>query len=97
MKNRIEDCPVCQGVGYFGQTGVFEVLTLDDEGRKLLAENDFRTAYARGIREQKMIQLQEAALYKARDGSTSLEEVQRIFAPKQSSNPASVKASPTKA
>ena len=44
-----------------------------------------------------MIQLQEAALYKARDGSTSLEEVQRIFAPKQSSNPASVKASPTKA
>ena len=97
VKNRIEDCPVCQGVGYFGQTGVFEVLTLDDEGRKLLAENDFRTAYARGIREQKMIQLQEAALYKARDGSTSLEEVQRIFAPKQSSNPASVKASPTKA
>jgi hypothetical protein len=30
-----------------------------------------------------MIQLQEAALLKVRDGATSLEEVQRIFAPKQ--------------
>lgn len=83
VKNRVEDCPVCQGSGYFGQTGIFEVLSLDDEGRRLLGENDFRTAYARAVREQKMIQLQEAALLKVRDGATSLEEVQRIFAPKQ--------------
>ncbi len=97
VKNRIEDCPVCQGGGYFGQTGIFEVLTLDDEGRKLLAENDFRTAYARGVREQKMIQLQEAALYKARDGMTSLEEVQRVFAPKQAAAAPTVKTSSVKA
>jgi type II secretory ATPase GspE/PulE/Tfp pilus assembly ATPase PilB-like protein len=83
VKNRVEDCPVCQGSGYFGQTGIFEVMSLDDEGRRLLGENDFRTAYARAVREQKMIQLQEAALLKVRDGATSLEEVQRIFAPKQ--------------
>ena len=83
VKNRIEDCPVCQGTSYFGQTGVFEVMSLDDEGRRLLSENDFRTAYARAVREQKMMQLQEAALLKVRTGDTSLEEVQRIFAPKQ--------------
>ena len=36
------------------------------------------------VREQKMIQLQESGLLKVRSGDTSLEEVQRIFAPKQS-------------
>ena len=92
VKNRVEDCPVCQGSGYFGQTGILEVLSLDDEGRRLLGENDFRTAYARSVREQKMIQLQEAALLKVRDGSTSLEEVQRIFAPKQAAGAPAQKA-----
>ncbi|MCE2883075.1 MAG: Flp pilus assembly complex ATPase component TadA [Planctomycetaceae bacterium] len=93
VKNRIEDCPVCQGSAYFGQEGIFEVLSLDDEGRRMLAENDFRSAYARSVREQKMIQLQEAALLKVRKGATSLEEVQRIFAPKQA--PAQAKPAPT--
>jgi len=88
VKNRIEDCPVCQGSAYFGQSGIYEVLSLDDEARRLLSENDFRTAYARAVREQKMLQLQEAALLKVRTGDTSLEEVQRIFAPKQSSSAA---------
>ena len=60
-------------------------MTLDEEARRLLSENDFRTAYARSVREQKMLQLQEAALLKVRTGDTSLEEVQRIFAPKQPS------------
>ncbi|MBI1304270.1 MAG: hypothetical protein GC172_10870 [Phycisphaera sp.] len=83
VKNRIEDCPVCQGTAYFGQIGIFEVMPLDAEARKYLAENDFRSAYARAVRDFKMIQLQEAALLKVREGLTSLEEVQRVFAPKQ--------------
>jgi type II secretory ATPase GspE/PulE/Tfp pilus assembly ATPase PilB-like protein len=66
-------------------------MSLDDEARRLLSENDFRTAYARAIREQKMIQLQESALLKVRSGDTSLEEVQRVFAPKQGS-PAAAQA-----
>ncbi len=86
VKNRIEDCPVCQGGSYFGQAGIYEVMSLDDEARRLLSENDFRTAYARAVREQKMLQLQESALLKVRSGDTSLEEVQRIFAPKQSAS-----------
>ena len=35
-----------------------------------------------------MIQLQESALLKVRAGETSLDEVQRIFAPKQSASAA---------
>jgi type IV pilus assembly protein PilB len=83
VKNRIEDCPVCQGSAYFGQIGIFEVMMMDKESRQMLADNDFRGAYARAVRDTKMIQLQEAALLKVREGLTSLEEVQRVFAPKQ--------------
>lgn len=83
VKNRIEDCPVCQGSAYFGQTGIFEVLLIDKDARQMLAANDFRSVYARAVRESGMIQLQEAALLKVREGVTCAEEVQRIFAPKQ--------------
>lgn len=93
VKNRIEDCPVCQGSAYFGQAGIYEVLSLDDEGRRLLSENDFRGAYARAVRDQRMTQLQESALLKVRAGDTSLEEVQRIFAPRQSSSSSSSSSS----
>ena len=68
-------------------------MILDEEARRLLFENDFRTAYARAVREQKMIQLQESALLKVRAGETSLDEVQRIFAPKQSASAAKPAAS----
>jgi type II secretory ATPase GspE/PulE/Tfp pilus assembly ATPase PilB-like protein len=87
VKNRIEDCPVCQGSAYFGQIGIFEVMMVDKDARQMLAENDFRGAYARAVRDAKMIQLQEAALLKVREGLTSLEEVQRVFAPKQAAAP----------
>ena len=80
VKNKIEDCPVCQGSGFFGQSGIFEVFLADDAARAALAEGDFRTAYARAIREQKMLQLQEAALYKVREGKTSFDEAARAFA-----------------
>jgi type II secretory ATPase GspE/PulE/Tfp pilus assembly ATPase PilB-like protein len=87
VKNRIEDCPVCQGTAYLGQIGIFEVLMLDADARKLLADGDYRGVVARAIREQRMLQLQEAALLKVREGITSLEEVQRVFAPKQAAVP----------
>ncbi len=80
VKNKIEDCPVCQGTGFFGQSAIFEVLILDDAGRNMLADGDFRGAYSRSVREQKMLQLQEAALHKVRDGKTSFDEAARAFA-----------------
>lgn len=78
--NRIEDCPICNGVGYFGQIGVFEVMVLDDEGRRLLAASDFKGAYDLA-RRNKMFYLQEAALAKVRDGQTTIEELARVFSP----------------
>ncbi|MFO0828680.1 MAG: ATPase, T2SS/T4P/T4SS family [Phycisphaerales bacterium] len=89
VKNRVENCPVCQGLGYFGMTACFEVMLLDDNMRSMLAEGDFKAAYAHARREGKLITLQEAALAKVRDGVTTVDEVARVFpAPKAATAPA---------
>ena len=79
VKNKIENCPVCAGTGYLGQTAVFEVLTLDRDMRKMLAKGDLK-GVLNTARRNKMILLQEAALKKAVDGETSLKEVVRVTA-----------------
>jgi type II secretory ATPase GspE/PulE/Tfp pilus assembly ATPase PilB-like protein len=80
VKNKIESCPVCGGSGYLGQTGIFEVLPVDDEVRKLLVASDLKGAMAQA-RRSKMIYMQEAAIAKVLSGETSLEEVIRVTAP----------------
>lgn len=81
VKNRVEDCPVCQGTGFFGQTACYEVMIVDETMRQMLAEGDFKAAYAHARREGKLIQLQEAAMAKVRDGITTVEELVRVFPP----------------
>ncbi|HRP63160.1 MAG TPA: ATPase, T2SS/T4P/T4SS family [Phycisphaerales bacterium] len=80
VKNKIENCPVCSGSGYLGQTGIFEVFLIDDEARKLLAAGDLKGALAHA-RRNKMIYLQEAALAKVIAGETTIEEVIRVTSP----------------
>jgi general secretion pathway protein E len=89
VKNRIEECPVCKGVGYTGQTACFEVMVLDDAMRGMLAANDFAGAYNHARREGRMLTVQEAALAKVREGMTTPEEVARVLAtPKPAAKPA---------
>jgi len=80
VKNRIESCPVCQGLGYFGMVSAFEVMAIDDESRKHLVAGDFKAAYA-VARRNRMLYLQEAALAKVRAGHTTVEEVARVLSP----------------
>jgi general secretion pathway protein E len=84
VKNRIEDCPVCGGSGYLGQTAVFEVMAVDDEARKHLSAGDLKAALAHA-RRNRMIYLQEAALSKVINGETDLDEVVRVLAPSKTS------------
>ena len=80
VKNKIEDCPVCGGSGYLGQTAAFEVLVIDDEARRLLMAGDLKGVLGLA-RRHKMIYLQEAALSKVINGEISVEEVVRVTAP----------------
>lgn len=86
VKNKIENCSVCQGTGYFGQTAILEVMMLDDQARKLLMNNDLQGAYMH-CRGKGMLFMQQAALKRVVEGVTSLEEVVRVTTQQSKSQP----------
>ncbi|MBL8763580.1 MAG: Flp pilus assembly complex ATPase component TadA [Phycisphaerae bacterium] len=79
IKNKPEVCPACQGTGYLGQTGIFEVYALGPEERQLIAAGDFAGLKAQ-LRKKMLPSIQSAAIRKAVEGITSIEEVTRATA-----------------
>ncbi len=72
-------CTKCRGSGYFGRTGVFEVLTVDGAVAALIAEGAPMSRIKPQCRKNKMYYLQEEALLKVIDGTTSMKEVLRCL------------------
>lgn len=75
--NKFEVCPVCGGSGYAGQEGIFEVYRFGPEERDALSKGDAQTLRAL-MRKSGMPTMQQAALRKAVEGVTSVEEVVRV-------------------
>lgn len=91
VRNKPEVCPVCNGVGYMGQTGVFGVFPIEDEEKSLIAEQNWsglRTA----MRKRQLPTVQQAALRKAVEGLTSIEEVTRVTAEPKKAPPSKSKS-----
>jgi general secretion pathway protein E len=71
-------CNRCRNTGYFGRTGIFEILSIDNAIRDLIdRKEDFLKikdmAVKRGMRT-----LRQSALRKLAEGTTSFEEVIRV-------------------
>ena len=77
-KGRPVICPTCQGTGYLGRTGVFELLEVTDDLRKFIAAGAGLTQLKSLCRKNGMLYLQEQALQKVIDGVTDLKEVIRV-------------------
>lgn len=60
---------------------ISEVLIVDDEARGFLAKGDLKSAYNSSRMQHKLPGLQESALLRVRDGTTSIEEVIRVLSP----------------
>jgi general secretion pathway protein E len=75
---RATGCAACNFTGYKGRTGIYELLTVDDDMRRII----HGTVDERGIREKAiglgMARLREDGLRWVRDGTTSLDEVLRV-------------------
>lgn len=80
IKNKPEECPVCAGGGYIGQEGIFEVFTFGEEERSLAAENNLAGVRA-SLKKRQLPSVQSAAIRKAIEGTTSVEEVMRVTTP----------------
>jgi len=71
-------CSACRDTGYVGRTGIFELLTVSDAARDLLARS-FDTARLRELAvAEGMVGLREDGWRKVQAGITTVEEVLRV-------------------
>ena len=81
-------CPECNGLGYKGRVGFFELLEVTDEvGKAIAAEVPEDQLYKIAVKEG-MVPLRRAALKKVGQGVTSLEEALRRTVIREESLPA---------
>lgn len=71
-------CPRCMGIGYRGRTGIYELLTMDEEIRDLLLQNKDAAGIKGAAVARGMLTLRDAGLTKALRGETTIEEVLRV-------------------
>lgn len=96
VKNKPETCPVCQGSGYLQRDGAFEIFNIDDGAREMIKAQNW-TGLKAELRKGGLPSIQQAALRKAIEGITSVEEVLRITAdPAAASKPAAAPKQPAK-
>ncbi len=76
--NNMEECPDCHGSGYNGQTGVYEIMQFGEEEREIIQAGDLQRLRAE-LRKKKTMFIPDAALAKVIEGSTSIDEVNRVL------------------
>lgn len=74
-------CDKCQGTGYVGRTGVFEIIIINDQLRKTIMQSKSLTEIDSKFRATKMLYLQEQALRKVINGTTTINEMIRVLSP----------------
>jgi type II secretory ATPase GspE/PulE/Tfp pilus assembly ATPase PilB-like protein len=72
-------CKTCQAIGYLGRTGLFELLVVTDEMRKILVQQPKMELLKQAARESRQRSLQEEGVLLVAQGITSLAELQRVL------------------
>jgi type II secretory ATPase GspE/PulE/Tfp pilus assembly ATPase PilB-like protein len=73
-----ETCDHCVGTGYYGRTGIFELLVITDRIRDLIRDNPNLNAIRQEAVKNGMKYLQEDGLRQIIDGRTSIQELMRV-------------------
>ncbi|MDD5448282.1 MAG: ATPase, T2SS/T4P/T4SS family [Actinomycetota bacterium] len=71
-------CPFCNGMGYRGRIGLFEVMSIDEEIEKLVVDRATGHEIGRLAISKGMSTLREDGYVKVKSGITSIEEVLRV-------------------
>ena len=71
-------CNKCGNTGYRGRTGIYELMVIDDEIRRLIHDNQGEQALREAACGHGMRYLREDGIAKVLTGETSLEEVLRV-------------------
>jgi len=71
-------CAACSQTGYRGRTGIFELMVLNDEIRRLIGSKADSTAIKHAAITNGMVTLKQEGAERVLQGQTTLEEVMRI-------------------
>jgi len=71
-------CTPCSGTGYRGRTGIYELFTVDEELRRLVAERASLDALRAVAKARGMSTLRDDGMAKVGLGITTVEEVLRV-------------------
>ena len=71
-------CPKCNDRGYFGRTGIFELLLMTPKVQQMALEGADSNAIKREARRDGMATLREDGAIRASQGLTSVEEIMRV-------------------
>ncbi len=73
----VSGCPACRGTGYAGRRGVFEIMTVDEEMRDLIARNPSSDQARELALNNGMTSLLSDSIRRVNEGLTTLEEAIR--------------------
>jgi general secretion pathway protein E len=71
-------CARCINIGYWGRTGIYELMTVDETVRELLLQDKDAATIKQAAMRRGMLSLRAAGVAKALQGETSLEEILRV-------------------
>jgi general secretion pathway protein E len=71
-------CPACNGLGYTSRVGIFEMMDVTDDIRKLIMNNADASVLTQAARRNGMRNLREDGWMKIREGVTAVAEVMRV-------------------
>ncbi len=75
---RTKGCPVCQGLGYRGREGIYEIMPVDNVIRQMIHQQASVMDMKAHLKAQGLPSLAEAGLHKVAQGKTTLEEILRV-------------------
>ena len=74
-------CDQCNGIGYYGRVGIYEVLKMSNTLREMILKNASVMEIQEAAIKNGMVTLEQAGVLKALNGITSLEEVYSVARP----------------
>ncbi|MDD5528012.1 MAG: GspE/PulE family protein [Patescibacteria group bacterium] len=72
-------CPACNGIGYKGRVGIYELFTMTESIKQLATDNAPAFKILEQAIEDGMLTMLQDGVFKVFDGITSLEEVYRVI------------------
>lgn len=76
---KAQGCEKCNGLGYKGRIGIFELFAVNDVIEKLILKQATSYELRAKAMEEGMLTLMQDSMLKVVEGTTSLEEVQRVI------------------